>query len=169
MKKLYECRIDFLTQKDPPPKITPAHFWKIISTPATWNVLTIFSDVLGYIQSNKLAPAAQPSPTKPPTIQTPAIQAPAVNAAKPKPAVKSTPIPMAAIPSANYRDLDLSSMRKTIAKRLTLSKVSQTSQRYIRLFNLLNWNCLKFSIKLIKRPEFLPAIEIVMARILTRN
>eukprot|EP00092_Neocalanus_flemingeri_P010305 GFUD01011102.1.p1 GENE.GFUD01011102.1~~GFUD01011102.1.p1 ORF type:complete len:584 (-),score=260.59 GFUD01011102.1:165-1916(-) len=72
----------------------------------------IKSDVLNYIQVNSL-----PAPS-PPQVPLPGVAKPAAVAAPTTP----SPAPRAARPSSGYTDIQLTSMRKVIARRLTDSK-----------------------------------------------
>nr|QHB15552.1 pyruvate dehydrogenase protein X component [Bemisia tabaci] len=69
------------------------------------------SDVLKYVEDNKL----QPKPPKPVPLPVARAKAEPKEAAKPSPAFASKP-------RSGYTDIEVSSMRRTIAKRLTESK-----------------------------------------------
>ena len=80
--------------------------------PKGWLLKT---DVLQYIHSRKLVPQPQAVPLPPKTQPAPSASAAAPASAVPAAAKKSAP----AAKAAAYQDLELTSMRKTIAKRLT--------------------------------------------------
>jgi len=90
-------------------------------------------DVLAYVTNNRLTPLA-PQPVPAPAV---AAKPAAAAAAAPTPA--ATPPPPPSVAGQGYIDLPLSSMRKTIAKRLTQSKTeiphaySQSEARIDRL------------------------------------
>jgi len=75
------------------------------------------SDVLAYIEQKGLTASVQSLP--PPPVPSAATPAPTAQAAK---TVSTPPPPQPSKPGQGYTDLELSSMRKVIAKRLTDSK-----------------------------------------------
>ncbi len=96
----------------------------ILGTP-----LHFLRDLLRHISQHSLQPVPQEEPQKVTTTPTPSApsKAPTAAASIPPPQAQATtppaPTPLPQIPEEGYIDIELSNMRRTIARRLTESKV----------------------------------------------
>ena len=91
------------------------------------------SDVLGYIHQHKLVPKPQevPLPSMLLSSPPPAAAKTAAPAAAPKAAAAAKAAAAIGSVATPYQDLELTSMRKTIAKRLTeVCQLDQLVQKY---------------------------------------